>query len=176
MSSAFCEEVARNLNPTDVNYSNLASAVAKAATSSVLPKSERAKPGWFKANETEIIPLIQARNSAMAEIYSSSKRTRAKTLKLRSARKLLKRALSSAKNQWLLDQCNLMNNHFGTKGAWDTISKLKSGLSKTRPAAVKQMKKPEDTLRVRNPRRMQKSSERTFRNYMDGHRTMIQPL
>ena len=36
-----------------------------------------------------------------------------------------------------------MNNHFGTKGACDTISKLKSGLSKTRPAAVKQMKKPD---------------------------------
>ena len=44
VSSAFCEEVASNLNPTDVNYSNLASAVAKAATS-VFPKSERAKPG-----------------------------------------------------------------------------------------------------------------------------------
>ena len=53
-----------------VNYSNLASAVAKAATS-VLPKSERTKPGWFKANETEVIPLIQVRNSAMTKIYSS---------------------------------------------------------------------------------------------------------
>ena len=57
MPSAFCEEVVINLNSTDVNYSNLASAVAKAATS-VLPRSERAKPVWFKANETEIIPLI----------------------------------------------------------------------------------------------------------------------
>ena len=64
MSSAFYEEVAINLNSTDVNYRNLPSAVAKTAPL-VLPKSERAKPGWFKANETEIIPLIQASNSAM---------------------------------------------------------------------------------------------------------------
>ena len=39
-----------------------------------------------------------------------------------------------------MDQCDLLNNHFGTKGAWDTIYKLKSCLSKTRPAAVKQIK------------------------------------
>ena len=53
----------------------------------------------------------------------------------------LKRTLSSAKNQWIVSQCNELNNAFGTKAAWDTISKLKSGISKTRPASVKQMKK-----------------------------------
>ena len=140
VSAAFCEEVLNNVNQAEVSYSNLASSVAKAVTT-VLPKSDRAKPGWFKAKEAEIMPLIKARNSAMAEVYSSAKRTRAKTLKLRATRRKLKRTLSSAKNQWIASQCNELNTAFGTKAAWDTISKLKSGISKTRPASVKQMKK-----------------------------------
>ena len=111
------------------------------ASTSVLPKRERAQPDWFRANEHVIVPLIEARNSAMAEVYA--RRTRTKTLKLRLARKALKQALYIAKNSWISTQCNLLNNHFGTKAAWDALSKLKSGLSKTRPSAVKQMKKPD---------------------------------
>lgn len=140
VSSVFCQEVVNNLNTDNADYSNLASAVEKAATS-VLPKRERAQPGWFRANESVIVPLIQARNSAMAEVFT--RRTRTKTLKLRSARKALKQALSAAKNSWISEQCSLLNNHFGTKAAWDTLAKLKSSLSKTRPSSIKQMKKPD---------------------------------
>ena len=96
VSAALCEEVLNNVNQAEVSYSNLSSSVAKAVTT-VLPKSDCAKPGWFKAKEAEILPLIKARNSAMAEIYSSAKRTRAKTLKSRATCRKLKRTLSSAK-------------------------------------------------------------------------------
>ena len=140
VSSVFCQKVVSNMNTDNFSYSSLASAVMKAATS-VLPRRERAQPGWFRANELIIVPLIQARNTAMAEVYA--RRTRAKTLKLQLARKVLKQALSVAKNAWISEQCNLLNNHFGTKAAWETLAKLKSGLSKTRPSSVKQMKKPD---------------------------------
>ena len=79
----------------------------------------------------------------MSAIYSSAKRTRSKTMQLRYARKRLVRAIAAAKTRWISEQCRLLNNSFGTKAVWDLISKLKSGLSKTRPAAVKQMKKPD---------------------------------
>ena len=140
VSSVYCQEVANNLSVDNINYSNLASAVTKASTS-VLPKRQRAQPDWFRAYEHVIVPLIEARNSAMAEVYV--RRTRTKTLKLQLARKALKQALYVAKNSWISTQCNLLNNHFGTKAAWDALAKLKSGLSKTRPSSVKQMKKPD---------------------------------
>ena len=76
VSSVYCREVANNLSADNINYSNLASAVMKASTS-VLPKRERAQPDWFRANEHVIVPLIEARNSAMAEVYA--RRTRTKT-------------------------------------------------------------------------------------------------
>ena len=143
LSSNFCEHIASSLRSSNqITYNTLASAVSKAATT-LLPRRERPQPGWFKANETVLLPLIQARNTAMAAIYSSAKRTRSKTMQLRYARKRLVRATAAAKTRWISEQCRLLNNSFGTKAAWDMISKLKSGLSKTQPAAVKQMKKPD---------------------------------
>ena len=72
----------------------------------------------------------------MDEIYSSKKRTRAKTIKFRLARKALTRTLSIAKNDWIAEQCKTLNNNFGTKAAWELVAKIKSGLSKTRPSKM----------------------------------------
>ena len=141
-STDFCQQVLSNLSTDNVSYSILASAVSDAAKS-VLPKRNRTQPGWFKANESVLVPLIEARNTAMAEIYSSKKRTRAKTIKLRLARKALTRALSIAKNDWISEQCKTLNNNFGTKAAWELVAKIKSGLSKTRPSSIRQMTKPD---------------------------------
>ena len=142
-ATAFCDGVLNNIAETDDrSYASVASAMAKTATS-MLPKKERAQPGWFKGNETVLLPLIKARNSAMADVFK--RRTRSSTLKLRLARKSLGRALTAAKNAWITGQCNALNasNGRGTKSAWDIVSKLRAGLSKTRPSAVHQMKKPD---------------------------------
>ena len=59
---------------------------------------------------------------------------RSQTLKLRAARKKLSRAVISAKDEWIREQCKLLNdstaNTKGTKPAWDAVKKLKAGLSK----------------------------------------------
>ena len=146
-SATFCQAVVSNVNATDAfSYSTLASSIEKAATS-ILQRKERAQPGWFRANESVLLPLIQTRNSAMASVFK--RRTRSNTMNLRSARKSLKRALSLVKNSWIAEQCNALNNAAvngcGTKLAWDTVTKLRSGLSKTRPSVMKQMKKPDGT-------------------------------
>ena len=42
--------------------------------------------------------------------------------------------------------CGVLNLQFGTKHAWDSLKSLKAGLSKTKPAATKQMKHPDGTI------------------------------
>ena len=143
VSTSFCTEVVSNLRTDNLSYSSLAAAVTKAATT-LLPKQGRANPGWFRANEQTIAPLICARNAAMAGVYA--RRTRASTHKLQLARKALTRALSFAKSSWISGQCSLLNNDFGTKAAWDAVAKFKSGLSKTRPTSVKKMRKPDGSI------------------------------
>ena len=79
------------------SFTELTAAVQKAA--SILPKKDRARPGWFKDKEDVIIPLIDARNSAMSSVYK--RRTRSNIQKLQNARKNLKRMLMQAKNDWI---------------------------------------------------------------------------
>ena len=55
LSSEFCQTVSNNLSMNDISYSTLASAVSEAATA-LLPKRDRPQPGWFKANESVIVP------------------------------------------------------------------------------------------------------------------------
>ena len=146
----FCNEVVNQVNsltPSSApNYTQLALAVKNASTKT-LPKKQRAQPGWFRANEQRLMSLIQARNTAMSNVFN--RRTRQSTEKLRSARKSLKSAVSHAKNAWISKQCSTLSNanatHGGTKVAWDTVGRLCNGLSKTRPASIKAMKKPDGT-------------------------------
>ena len=153
-----------------VNYSNLASAVAKAATS-VLPKSERTKPGRFKANETEVIPLIQVRNSAMAKIYSSEPdRKPWNSVQLANSWNVLF-LLPRISGYWInviFWTIILVPRVHGTLFINSNLACRKQG--------QQLLNRLKAALRVRHLSRRQKSSERTFRNYMDGYRTMIKPL
>ena len=151
VKAQFCKEVINNMeaDTSPSTYTKLANAVGN-ASQKTLSKKQRAQPGWFEENATKLLPLIQARNAAMMEVFK--KRTRSKTFKLRAARKALKSALSSAKNSWIQQQCTQLNavciSHHGTKAAWDTVGKLRSGLSKTRPAPCRKMKRPDGTTCV----------------------------
>ena len=71
-------------------------------------------------------------------------------MRLKSARAALKRAIQRAKNDWILDLCNTMNNtasaRGGTASCWNAMKTLKAGLSKTRPSAEAKMKKADGQL------------------------------
>ena len=146
-TESFCQKVVDSyaVQPAaDSLYTRLASSVNTAAVET-LPKKHRAQPGWFAAAEHHIAPLIQKRNLAMAAVFKRS--TRMNTQKLRDARRLLKSAVAVAKNEWILQQCNTINEatagRGGTKVCWDTLSVLRRGLSKTRSSAERTMKKPD---------------------------------
>ena len=127
------------------SFTGLTTAIQKASLS-VLPKREKVYPGWFKDKEDIILPLIEARNAAMASVYM--RRTRSNVSKLRKTRKNLKRALTDAKNSWIQKQCTNLNaqNNRGTSEAWTAVGNLQTGLSKTAPANIKSMKKSDGTV------------------------------
>ena len=139
----FCNQVKESSK--DLTNIELASNMKDAATK-VLPKKSKPQPGWFQMYSSSLLPLIDARNSAMDACFSN-KRLRSHTIKLRAARKKLKEAVVKAKNLWIQNQCTQLNegmlNARGTKPAWDAIGKLKAGMSKTKPSTVKSMKKPD---------------------------------
>ena len=145
----FCEHVRSSLNTTEENCQELNKAIKNAALET-LPKKTKPQPGWFKAKESILLPLIEERNAAMSGCYKNKYRFRSQTIKLRSARKKLNRAVAAAKDDWIGEQCKLLNdgttNTRGTKPAWDAVKKLKAGLSKSRPSSVKRMKKPDGTV------------------------------
>ena len=147
---AFCEKVVDSYTAQPVAnslYTRLAASLNVAALE-VLPKKQRAQPGWFAAAEHRISPLIQERNFAMAAVFKRS--TRMSTQNLREARRLVKSSVTVAKNEWILEQCNTINDatsgRGGTKVCWDTISVLRRGLVKTRPSAERTMKKPDGSV------------------------------
>ena len=72
--------------------------------------------------------------------------TRSTTNRLRKARKELKAMIKTAKNRWVNNICETIDRHEGTKKAWDSLKTLKSGLSKTSPLTIKQMKKPDGSF------------------------------
>ena len=146
----FCEKVTASYatqSISDTLYTRLASAVNTAALH-ILPKKQRPQPGWFAAAEHKLLPLIEKRNAAMSTAFQ--RRTRLGTQKLREARHLLKSAVTSAKNEWIFKQCQIINDassgHGGTKACWDTLSVLRRGLSKTRPSVERAMKKPDGSV------------------------------
>ena len=147
--STFCNKVHSKFSNDVVNdscYSRLADAAQKAAIE-CLPKKSRAQPGWFKAAEVTLVPLIEARNCATASLFG--RRSRKHTFQLRAARKALKKSVAKAKNSWISSQCHAMNqgsaSKCGTKQCWDALSKLRNGLTKIQPSAERTMKKEDGT-------------------------------
>ena len=145
-ASMFCLQVKENIISS--TNADLESSLKNAAEN-LLPKKSKPQPGWFQMHSTTLQPLIDARNSAM-EACMSSKRLRSQTLRLRNARKNLKKAVEDAKNQWVKEHCSQLNdsmvNARGTRPAWEAIGKLKAGMSKTKPSTVKIMKKPDGSI------------------------------
>ena len=135
----FCQDVIKRLgNETKPTYTVLATAVQEASLTT-LPKKERAQPGWFQANGTKLLSLIEARNQAMRDVFK--RRIRSSTERLRKARKALKAAIKDSKDKWIENHCKMLNLHTGTKKAWDSLKALKSGLTKTKATVTRQMKK-----------------------------------
>ena len=67
--------------------------------------------------------------------------TRSTKNRLRLARKNLKAMVEKSKDDWINKHCATQ----GTKPAWDSLKALKSGLTKPKPCASRQMKKPDGT-------------------------------
>ena len=148
--STFCTKVLESYHAQPTarsNYSRLSAAVTSVSRDT-LPHKPKPQPGWFAAAQHTLIPLIQQRNEAMSNRFVLFTRTH--THKLRTARKELKRAVSKAKNNWITSNCNTLNStcaaRGGTKDAWDTVSKLRSGLNKAKTNTERPMKKPVRTV------------------------------
>ena len=146
VAANFCNGVESVCADDNVSLSD----AIKNTAEKILPKKQKAQPGWFQLHSDTLTPLIEARNSAMSFVFSSSKRLRSNTTKLRTARKNLAKAVHRAKDDWLRHQCSELNegilNARGTKPAWDAVGKLKSGMAKTRPTTVKNMRKPDKSV------------------------------
>ena len=132
-------------NENTPKYTRLVNAATAATRQNLSPK-KKAQPHWFQEASQQLLPLIQARNQAMAA--ACGRRSRKVTNQLRQARHQVKRAVAKAKNQWLIDQCELVNHSSrrGTKDCWDTISRIKKGMTKTKPCAERNMKKPDGSI------------------------------
>ena len=150
LQQVFCRKVFDNYNtkPADeAKYTRLAAAV-KETTLEELPKKARPQPGWFATAEEKLIPLIQERNSASAAMFKRTSRSNAS--RLRSARKAVKSAVISAKDEWVRAQCKSMNDaissRHGTKDCWDVLTNLRKGLVKTKPSTERSMKKSNGTI------------------------------
>ena len=147
--SKFCNTVANNYtlsSDDDDKYSKLSQAISDAALSS-LPKKPKAQPGWFEADEKNLLKLISIRNEAMKEALAHT--TRSYRKKLRVARKNVKVAIAKAKNRWILAKCDELNKSStvkGTAGCWKALKQIKDGLTKTRPKVAKMMTKSDGTL------------------------------
>ena len=141
----FCQSVSNKLNDIELpSYVNLANAINESSLE-LLPKKSKPQPGWFQANEKKLSSLIEARNLALDNCFNK-KRTRSSSKRLQTARQALKKAVKTAKNQWIDSHCNTLNKHSGTKSAWDALNSLKRGLTLTKPTATRKMKKPDGTL------------------------------
>ena len=139
----FCQSVSNKLNNLESpNYSNLAKAINDSSLE-LLPKKSKPQPGWFQANESKLSSLIEARNQALDNCFK--KRTRSSSKRLQAARQALKKAVKTAKNQWIDSHCNTLNKHLGTKSAWDALKSLKKGLTVTKPTATRKMRKSDGT-------------------------------
>ena len=150
IQSVFCKEVHNRFNAhpnITCKYTKLAGALKEAAET-VLPKKQRAQPGWFQADEENLTSLIAKRNSAL--VASFERKTRSYTHQLRDARKALKSAVSKAKNNWIVSKCNLINDactsRRGTKESWNILNDLRKGLSKTTPSSERTMKKEDGSM------------------------------
>ena len=114
--------------------------------------AKKANLGWFEAAKDTLLPLIEKRNKIVSELYSrsSSRRTRADSSRIRKIRKELKKAVQSAKNAWISEQCKRLNESSsgkgGTKTSWEMVSRLKNGLSKAKPSKDQRMQKEDGTL------------------------------
>ena len=154
---AFCKNVINELKSTDTEsenrslYTQLASAAISTAKKT-LPKKPKANPGWFETAKSTLLPLIERRNLILASLYARShaRRTRADTQRLRKVRKDLKREVARAKNNWIADKCQRLNESSsgkgGTKESWKLVDQLKRGLSKVKTSAEQRMRKEDGTM------------------------------
>ena len=77
----------RNINcNSDFSYLDVSNTFVK-ATSTILPRRCKAQPGWFRAKESRPLPLIEARNDAMRNVFK--RRTRQSAARLKQARAVL---------------------------------------------------------------------------------------
>ena len=107
---------------SEFSYSDVSNAVVK-ATSTVPSKRDKAQPDWFQAEESRLLPLIEASNDAMRNAFN--RKTRQSTARLKQARKNLEVAKHEAKNKWIKSQCTSLNTSIGTKSACDAVNTLK---------------------------------------------------
>ena len=128
--------------------SSLEEAIAEAQTS--LPKRKRKGKGWFADAEEVLRPLVDARNQAY-DTFWHSRSVEAKK-RLVGCRQALKAAIATAKNDWVLVRCGVVNEgselHGGLAGvdAWKAVVELRDGLGKPRSVSLVKLKKKDGTM------------------------------
>jgi hypothetical protein len=126
----------------EVSYAELASKLHE-ATETFVPLRSKASPRWFAGRESELRPLVDARNSAIrAHVLQPNAHNSRKKAATRQA---LQAAVRAAKSDWIVGKCKQLNDGIasktGTKAAWKVAADLKKGLEAPRiPAPVKMQK------------------------------------
>ena len=148
-ASRVAELVRERQGHGESRYARLTSAMQQAACD-VLPKRERAQPGFFERSQDVLRRLIDRRNEAIRVCFRTRRATRSSLVRLKESRRQLKRAVETAKSEWIEAQMTELNGAAnsanGFKSHWDALKRLKAGLSKTRKAPPKRMRKADGSL------------------------------
>lgn len=147
VSKSFNDQVVYHFNrpSNDTNNHSKLSCAMKRAAKDILPRKPRPQPDWFTADESNLLKLIDKRNTALkAKINRPTRQT---INNLRVARKQLSSATMLAKDKWIASKTNNLNHadasKKGTKICWDSIKSLKQGLTKPKQINEKMMTKPD---------------------------------
>ena len=109
-SSQFCMAVESKFWEGDSscnNYTRHNKAMEESAKEHI-PIRPKAQPSWVVAHKEKLSKMVEERNETMSAI-ARRKRTRAHTLRLRKACKNLKLAVTEAKNEWIKERCDQLN-------------------------------------------------------------------
>ena len=79
----------------------------------MLPKIGKAQPGWFRTEESRLLPLIEARNNTMRNVFNRI--TCQSTARLKQTHNNFKAAAYEAQNKWIKSLCASLNTNIGIK-------------------------------------------------------------
>ena len=116
------------------------------AAKEVLTTEARKQPGWFEAAKDRLVPAIAARNEAQAANVANP--TKHLALVLKAARKVVKREVRIAENNWLSCLVEIINGKElrDPKAIWTAIKQIRNGKAVTQELHPMKLKKQDGSL------------------------------